>query len=270
MARKVMPDLFRTPTATEARLLKVGIVPAAWKIQEARNWMFRHGINIKHTAKEGTVRAERLLKAYAAWADVLDPSETPSQYRPVEFIPNGGKTMMRGRPFKKPKDPVLGMPAELTEDEVNRRAYERLREITRAFNTAPVNARDMDAMSVAPSPYRCTQRLYPCGRMWRKCDKLPDAQELPNPPFDFDARPVIHPKFLRGLNGRVLQWIACNPHATPTEIGNAAGMTTKAINNVLCRLYARGLVKRVQIFLISPTLIGEDRLFTYKDKRTKK
>lgn len=262
-------DLFREPTETEARLIKAGVVPASWKLREARNWLFRHGLQIKHMAKEGTVRAERLLKAYAAWGDVLDPAETPSNYKPVAFIPNGGKTMMRGRPFKKPKNPALGMPAELTDDELNRRAVNKLREITQAFSEAPVTARDMDAMSVAPSPFKYTQRLYPCGRMWRKCPKAPDARELPNPSFSFDARPVIRPSFLRSVRGRVLQWVACNPHATTTEIGKAMELSTFDVTDALYHLYARGLVKRLQVYVISPTLVGEDRLFTYKDNRKK-
>lgn len=268
--RVVVPDRWRIPTDTEERLLKAGVVPKSWNIREARNWLWRHGLIIKHLAKEGTVRGERLLRAYAAWANVLDPSETPSKYRPVSFVPDGGKTGKKGHPFNMPKPPGLGMPAELTETEVQHRATKKLREITQAFRMAPINARDMDAMSVAPSPFRCTQRLYPCGRMWLACDRVPDAKELPMPSFKFTTRPVIKAGFLGSVCSRVLQWVACNPHATPQDIGKAMGLSVRQVNHLLALLYMRGLVKKVHVYLISPTLIGDDRLFTYKDKRKKK
>ena len=268
--RVIVPDRWRKPTDTEARLLKAGVCPKSWTHQEARNWLWRHGLVIKHLAKEGTVRGERLLRAYAAWSDVLDPSETPSKYRQVSFVPNGGKTGKKGHPFNRPVAPVLGMPAELTETELQHRASRKLREITRAFRNAPINARDLDAMSVAPSPFKSTQRLYPCGRMWLKCSRVPDAQEIPMPSFQFTGRPVIKAQFLSSICSRVLQWCACNPHATPEEIGKGMGLSVQYVDHLISRLTQRGLLKKVHVFLVSPTLIGEDRLFTHKDKRSKK
>lgn len=264
---RMAPDLWRQPTDTESRLLRAGVIPKAWTLQEARNWLWRHGLFMPHLCKEGTARAERLLKAYAAWADVLDPEDTPSRYRQVSFVPDGGKTGMKGHPFNRPDPHSLGLPSEMTDTEVARRSVRKLREITKAFRDAPIKARDMEAINQMPRPFRDTPRLYPCGRMWQKCPSVPDGQELPTPVAHFKARPVVKAKFLASICSRVLQWVACNPHAKPKDIAEAMGIPLRDVNHYISDLYAKGLLVRVQVYLVSPTLIGEDRLFTYKDRR---
>ena len=259
-----MPDKFPTPDNIQEKLLKAGIVPKDWTFAQARNWLWRRGLELKGLYKEGTKRAERKLRAYAAWSDILDPDETPSNYRQIAYVPGGGKTA-RGRPFPKPPDPHrLGTPRELSPEELDHKASRKLRLITRAFQQVPINARDLNALMSIPSPFKGTVRLYPCGRMWRPCSTCPDGKELPPPQTLFKARPRLEPRFLASRNGRILQWLAMNPHATPEQIGQAAGISTDEVNRCICRLRQRGLLIKASVWTICPSLIGEDRLFKYK------
>lgn len=261
-----MVDRFPTPTDTEKRLLKAGVVPLSWSFAQARNWLWRHGMSLTNLCREGTKRGERKLRAYAAWRDVLDPNETPSMYKRIAYVPGGGKLSNKaGRPFPKPPNPhQLGTPRELSLEEMDHKASRKLRLITRAFGEVPITAKDLNALLALPSPFKGTPRLYPCGRMWRPCEGAPDAQELPPPQTMFKARPTIEPRFLASICGRVLQWLAMNPHATPSQIAEAMGTTTSEVNRYIARLRKRGLIIKAEVWTICPSLIGEDRMFKYK------
>lgn len=250
----------RQPTDTERRMLSAGVVPCAWTLKEARQWFWLHGIEHGPLAMEGTKRADRILQAHAKWGDVLEHREKPSSYR--DSVPVARK----GRPRKnyyRSNAVQFGTTRELTEDELQGKASSRVRGILKSFRDVKVTARDLNAMVALPSPFKGVPRLYPCGRLWRP-SRAPDPQELPVPPKMFRQRPRLEQRFLKSWCGRLLQWIAMNPCSTMGDIARAAGVTEKRARKDLERLEERGLVVRVPIYAICPSLVGEDRLFTYR------
>ena len=54
-----MPDKFPTPDNIQEKLLKAGIVPKDWTFAQARNWLWRRGLELKGLCKEGTPWARR-------------------------------------------------------------------------------------------------------------------------------------------------------------------------------------------------------------------
>lgn len=250
----------KTATPTEEKMLRAGVVPRDWDMREARQWYWLHGLSCEHLAREGTVRATRILQCVAKWGDVLEKDEKPSNYRESVHVAR------KGRPTKKyyrSQVVQLGTRRELTETELQGKASARVRNILGMFNSdVKVTARDLNALVALPSPFKGVPRLYPCGRLWRP-SRAPDPQELPVPSKVFKQRPRLEQRFLKSWCGRLLQWIAVNPCSTMGDIANAAGVTETRARKDLERLEKRGLVVRVPIYAICPSLIGEDRLFTY-------
>ena len=250
----------RRATRTEESLLAAGVIPAGWSVREARDWLWLHGIMYRHICREGTRRATARLKAHARWTDELLVSERPSSYR------DGGILVA---PMDRPQVPAtssrlkFGPQRELTGDEVSRKAADKVRGIVRAFNSARVTATDLDAMGAVPSPFKGIPRLYPCGRLWRPTRAM-EPRELPLPRRVFRTSPTIDTRMLSSACGRFLQWIAMNPCSTVKEIAEACGRPYSQLKKELDRLKSRGLVVKVGLYAICPSLIGEDRLFNYR------
>lgn len=253
----------RKATDTEKRMLMVGVVPRGWSIKDANEWYWLNSLGHGPLAREGTYRATRILKAYAKWGDILEEDEKPSHYR--ASVPIARKP--RKKPYARSLAVQLGTKRELTMDEMQGKASERVKGILHSFNNVKVTARDLNAIVALPSPFRGVPRLYPCGRLWRP-STAPDPVELPVPSRVFRQRPRLEQRFLKSMCGRLLQWIAVNPCSTVVDIAAACGKTRGRLLKDLERLEKRGLVVRVPIYAICPSLIGEDRLFTYDKSKS--